>query len=29
LKKPRAIGPEAVYQEGNRLGAGGSNYTGD
>lgn len=29
LKKPRATGPEALYQEGNRLGAGGSNYTGD
>ncbi len=29
LKKPRATGPEAQYQEGNRLGAGGSNYTGD
>ncbi|MNF03371.1 hypothetical protein D3C80_2026730 [compost metagenome] len=29
LKKPRATGPGAQYQEGNRLGAGGSNYTGD
>ena len=29
LKHPRAVGPEAQYQEGNRLGAGGSNYTGD
>jgi len=29
LKKPRAAGPGAHYQEGNRLGAGGSNYTGD
>jgi len=29
LKKPRVTGPEALYQEGNRLGAGGSNYTGD
>lgn len=29
LKKPRATGPEALYQEGNRLGAGGTNYTGD
>ncbi|WP_201161788.1 hypothetical protein [Pseudomonas sp. S60] len=29
LKKPRATGPGAHYQEGNRLGAGGSNYTGD
>ncbi|MNE97613.1 hypothetical protein D3C80_1959880 [compost metagenome] len=29
LKQPRAIGPEAIYQEGNRLGAGGINYTGD
>lgn len=29
LKSPRAAGPEAAYQEGNRLGAGGSNYTGD
>lgn len=29
LKKPRATGPEALYQEDNRLGAGGSNYTGD
>ena len=29
LKKPQATGPGAHYQEGNRLGAGGSNYTGD
>lgn len=29
LKKPRATGPGANYQEGNRLGAGGTNYTGD
>ncbi|MEN5236623.1 hypothetical protein ABE459_03855 [Pseudomonas sp. TWI923] len=29
LKTPRATGPEAQYQEGNRLGAGSSNYTGD
>lgn len=29
LKKPRVTGPEELYQEGNRLGAGGSNYTGD
>ncbi|UVL59844.1 hypothetical protein LOY54_17550 [Pseudomonas sp. B21-032] len=29
LKQPRAVGPEAIYQEGNRLGAGGINYTGD
>lgn len=29
LKNPRAAGPEALYQEGNRLGAGGNNYTGD
>lgn len=29
LKSPRATGPGAHYQEGNRLGAGGSNYTGD
>ena len=29
LKEPRPSGPEALYQEGNRLGAGGSNYTGD
>ena len=29
LKKPQAGGPGAHYQEGNRLGAGGSNYTGD
>ncbi|WP_236176115.1 hypothetical protein [Pseudomonas qingdaonensis] len=29
LKQPRATGPEAIYQQGNRLGAGGINYTGD
>lgn len=29
LKQPRATGPEAIYQEGNRLGAGGINHTGD
>lgn len=29
LKQPRATGPEASYQEGNRRGAGGTNYTGD
>lgn len=29
LKNPRATGPGAHYQEGNRRGAGGSNYTGD
>ncbi|MBM3106172.1 hypothetical protein IIE18_13605 [Pseudomonas sp. V1] len=29
LKHPRAAGPEALYQESNRLGAGGTNYTGD
>ncbi len=29
LKKPRATGPEALHQDGNRLGAGGTNYTGD
>lgn len=29
LKRSRAGGPEALYQEGNRLGAGGTNYTGD
>ncbi|MNJ56073.1 hypothetical protein D3C77_516020 [compost metagenome] len=29
LKQPRATGPEALYQDGNRLGAGGINYTGD
>lgn len=29
LKNPQATGPEALYQEGNRLGAGGINYTGD
>lgn len=29
LERARATGPEAQYQEGNRLGAGGTNYTGD
>lgn len=29
LKRPRAGGPEAGYQDGNRRGAGGTNYTGD
>lgn len=29
LKNPRATGPGAIYQDGNRLGAGGTNYTGD
>jgi hypothetical protein len=29
LKQPRATGPEAIYQEGNRRGAGGSNRTLD
>lgn len=29
LRNPRATGPEALYQQGNRLGAGGTNYTGD
>lgn len=29
LKTLRATGPETLYQEGNRLGAGGTNYTGD
>lgn len=29
LRNPRAGGPEATYQGTNRLGAGGSNYTGD
>lgn len=29
LRNLRAIGPEAIYQGSNRLGAGGSNYTGD
>jgi len=28
LKHPRVSGPEALYQDGNRLGAGGINYTG-
>ncbi len=26
---PRVVGPEATYQGSNRLGAGGTNYTGD
>ncbi len=29
LKNPRVTGPEALYLGGNRLGAGGTNYTGD
>ena len=29
LESARAVGPEAQYQAGNRLGAGGTNYTGD
>lgn len=29
LRKARATGPAATYQDGNRLGAGGTNYTGD
>ena len=29
LKRPQAGGPEAGYQGSNRLGAGGTNYTGD
>lgn len=29
LKKPRTSGSAALHQEGNRLGAGGTNYTGD
>ena len=29
LRNPRATGPEATYQGSNRLGAGGTNYTGD
>jgi hypothetical protein len=29
LQNPRATGPEAIYQEGNRRGAGGSNRTLD
>lgn len=29
LRSPRAIGPEDMYQGANRLGAGGTNYTGD
>ncbi|AUY32648.1 MULTISPECIES: hypothetical protein [unclassified Pseudomonas] len=29
LRMARATGPAAGYQESNRLGAGGTNYTGD
>ncbi|WP_447811263.1 hypothetical protein [Pseudomonas putida] len=29
LKNPQASGSEATYQGSNRLGAGGTNYTGD
>lgn len=29
LRTARATGPTLVYQESNRLGAGGTNYTGD
>ncbi len=29
LRKAWATGPAATYQDGNRLGAGGTNYTGD
>ena len=29
LKNPQASGREAIYQGSNRLGAGGTNYTGD
>lgn len=29
LKRPQAGGPEAGYKGSNRLGAGGTNYTGD
>jgi len=29
LKRPQAGGPEAGYKDGNRLGAGGTNYIGD
>jgi hypothetical protein len=29
LKQPRAVGPEAIYQDNNRRGAGGSNRTLD
>lgn len=29
LNKPRIAGPERHYQHSNRLGAGGTNYTGD
>lgn len=29
LKHPRATGPEVLYQNGNRRGGGGTNFTGD
>ena len=29
LRNPRATGPETTYQQANRRGAGGTNYTGD
>lgn len=29
LKNPQATGPEAQYQNSNRRGAGGTNFTGD
>jgi len=29
LRQSRPSGPEAQYQDGNRRGAGGTNYTGD
>lgn len=29
MRTSRAAGPEGIYQEGNRRGAGGTNYTGD
>ncbi|ANC05553.1 prophage PssSM-03 [Pseudomonas putida] len=29
LRKARTTGPATAYQDGNRLGAGGTNYTGD
>ena len=29
LRKARNEGPATAYQDGNRLGAGGTNYTGD
>lgn len=29
LKKAQTTGPATAYQDGNRLGAGGTNYTGD